>query len=266
MSARKRRPSASRSFKRCVRHALSHHTSRDVLLGVSSVQPASRISRARWYLRTARGEPASALAVEQVDPASDVCSFATVEPHFAHLNTGMGTPTNAGARCTSQDGRPPWIRYGSKPTRGIHSTSFSMALSAFSRRLFLSMDTNHWSVARKMTGSVAPAVRVAVQDLLLGHQRAAFAQPFDDDQVRFVNVEARERARLVGENAVVVHRHEQRHVELQRHEVVVLTMAGSRVHRARAGVQRDVVAVDDGPLRVLADGARVGEAGEFAAP
>ena len=36
---------------------------------------------------------------------------------------------------------------------GIHSTSFSMALSAFSRRLFLSMDTNHWSVARKMTGS-----------------------------------------------------------------------------------------------------------------
>ena len=42
-------------------------------------------------------------------------------------------------------------------------------------------------------------------------------------------------------------------------------MAGSRVHRARAGVQRDVVAVDDGALEVLADGARVGEAGEFAA-
>ena len=72
---------------------------------------------------------------------------------MAHLNTGMGTPHERW-REMHQSGRSATML----PMRffahaGIHSTSPSMAFSALSRREFLSMDTNHWSVARKMTGS-----------------------------------------------------------------------------------------------------------------
>ncbi len=85
--------------------------------------------------------------------ASKVPSSATVLPHLAHLNTGMGTP-QLRWRLMHQSGRSATMA----PMRrlahaGIHSTSSSMARSASSRSEFLSMETNHWSVARKMTGS-----------------------------------------------------------------------------------------------------------------
>jgi hypothetical protein len=64
----------------------------------------------------------------------------------------IGTPQ---VRCREmhQSGRPEimlWMR--SRPQDGTHSTSFSMAARARWRRAFFSMDTNHWVVARKMTG------------------------------------------------------------------------------------------------------------------
>ena len=111
----------------------------------------------------------------------------------------------------------------------------------------------------------APAVRVGVVDLLLGHQRPLLAQPVDDDRVGLVGGKAGELARLAGEHAVVVHGHEHGDVELQRHEVVVLAVAGGRVHGAGAGVQGDVVAVDDRAFDVAADGRGVGEAEQLLA-
>ena len=85
--------------------------------------------------------------------ASNVPSSATVEPHFAHLNTGMGTPHERW-RDMHQSGRSATMdEMRLRAHSGIHCTSLSMAMSASSRREFASIDTNHWSVALKMTGS-----------------------------------------------------------------------------------------------------------------
>ena len=102
-----------------------------------------------------------------------------------------------------------------------------------------------------------PAVRIAVGNLLFRDERPLFAQPFDDERVRFVDVHARKASRSVREDTVVVDGHERRDVELLRDQIVVHTMAGSGMDSARTRVHGDVVAVDDATFQVLADRAGV---------
>ena len=81
-------------------------------------------------------------------------SLATVSPHLAHLNTGMGTP-QLRWREMHQSGRSATMepmRFDG-PARVRTSRRARWRRARRSRRPFLSMETNHWSVARKMTGS-----------------------------------------------------------------------------------------------------------------
>ena len=92
---------------------------------------------------------------------------------------------------------------------------------------------------------VAPAMHVAVGDLVRGEQAADFAQLLDDGGVGLPDVEAAEEGQALGKAAVALHRREDL---LVAHAVAlagleVLQTVGRRaVHHARAGVQRDVVA------------------------
>ena len=97
------------------------------------------------------------------------------------------------------------------------------------------------------------------------HERALLAQPIDDDGVGVVGIQTRERAGILGEHAVVVDGHEDRDVELQAHQVVVLAVARGGVDAAGTGVERDMVAVDDLALQVLADGTGIGKAAQLRA-
>src|SRR4249920_3502617 len=70
---------------------------------------------------------------------------------LTHVNPGIGTP-HTRCRDKHQSGLLaiiPLIR--SLPQGGIHWTC-SISASVFFRRSFVSIDTNHCSVARKMTG------------------------------------------------------------------------------------------------------------------
>ena len=252
-----------------VRHAALPPHVEDVLLGDELGAAAGlALHAARQVLgRLVREPRVGALRVEQVDHRVErllgghgAAALGALEHGDGHAPRALARDAPVGAVGHHA------IRCGSSPTRESIPPRSRWRRSAFSRRRVLVHGHEPLVGGAEDDRLVAaPAVRVAVQDLLLGHERAALAQPLDDGRVRLVHVEAREGARLVGEHAVVVHRHEQRHVELKRYEVVVLAVAGGRVHRARARIERDVVAVDDGALEVLADGARVGEARELAA-
>ena len=80
----------------------------------------------------------------------------------------IGTP-QARWREMHQSGRfsiMPWMR--SLPQAGIQFT-LSMLSSAFFRRSFVSMEMNHCSVARKMTGFLQrQQCGIGVRDLLFG--------------------------------------------------------------------------------------------------
>ena len=110
-----------------------------------------------------------------------------------------------------------------------------------------------------------PAMRVAVADLARSHERALLAQPIDDDGVGVIGIQTRERAGILGEHAIVVDGHEDGDIELQAHQVVVLAVARSSVDATGTGVERDVVAVDDLALEVLADGAGIGKTAQLGA-
>ena len=110
-----------------------------------------------------------------------------------------------------------------------------------------------------------PAMRVAVADLARSHERALLAQPIDDDGVGVIGIQTRERAGILGEHAIVVDGHEDGDIELQAHQVVVLAMARGGMDATGTGVERDMVAVDDLALEVLADGAGIGKAAELRA-
>ena len=135
----------------------SHHTSRMSFSGSRSATPAPHFGQTVSAGRKSAGRfvnQASAPSVPNSSmTASNVSAVATVSPHFEHLKTGIGTPHERW-REMHQSGRSATI----EPMRldaqaGIHSTSDSIALLAASRRPVSSMETNHWSVARKMTGS-----------------------------------------------------------------------------------------------------------------
>ena len=145
-SAGKRRPSLARW-----RHTLvwdtpdSHHTSRMSFSGRSSVQPQTShfVPRGRYSEGSMVNHASAPLVLNSSITASKVSSVATVEPHLAHLNTGMGTP-QLRWREMHQSGRSATM----DPMRffaqaGTQLTSELMAVSARSRRAFLSMETNH---------------------------------------------------------------------------------------------------------------------------
>ena len=102
----------------------------------------------------------------------------------------------------------------------------------------------------------APAVRIAVVDVLVEDERAALAQPLDDLRVGLVDLHAgpgAARAHLVAlvEATVVVNGHDHGNVELHADEVVVDAMAGSAMDDSGAVVQSDVVSVDELALDAL---------------
>ena len=158
MSAGQRSPSSERCLSTLwCETPDSHHTSRISGSGSRSSTPAPHLAQhvpagrysAGFFLNHASAPSRSNRSIT----ASNVSALATVSPHFEHVNTGMGTPHERW-REMHQSGRSATMA----PMRldahaGIHSTSFSIAAVAASRRPVLSMDTNHWLVARKMTGS-----------------------------------------------------------------------------------------------------------------
>ena len=157
MSAGKVRPSVSARWRQTLvcETPDSHHTSRMSFSGMSSVPPHTShlVPRGRYSLGASVNQASAPLVLNSSITASKVSAVATVLPHLAHLNTGIGTP-QLRWREMHQSGRSATMA----PMRflaqaGIHSTSELMARRASSRRAFLSMETNHWSVARKMTGS-----------------------------------------------------------------------------------------------------------------
>ena len=102
----------------------------------------------------------------------------------------------------------------------------------------------------------APAVRIAVVDVLMEDKRAALAQPLDDLRVGLVDLHTgpgAARAHLVAlvEAAVVVNGHDHGNVELHADEVVVDAVPGSTMDDASAVVQGDVIGVDELALNAL---------------
>ena len=102
----------------------------------------------------------------------------------------------------------------------------------------------------------APAVRIAVVDVLMEDKRAALAQPLDDLRVGLVDFHAgprTARAHLVTfvEATVVVDGHDHGDVELHADKIVIDAVAGSAVDDAGAVVQGDVVGIDKLALDAL---------------
>ena len=104
----------------------------------------------------------------------------------------------------------------------------------------------------------APAVRVAVRDLHLGHEHAAVAEVLDDVRVGLDGVHAGERAAGAEgvadvEPAVVVHGHADVHTLLHAHVVVVDAVAGRVVDDAGAVLGAHVVGEQRHALDALED-------------
>ena len=251
-----------------VRHAALPPHVEDVLLGHelrAAADPALR--RARQVLGRLAHEPCvGALAVEQVDHRVERLLRRDGRAALRALEHGDGHAPRALAR----DAPVGTVgHHGADAVLGPGGDPFHAMLDGLERVLAQAVLVHgHEPLVGGAEDDrlvAAPAVRVAVRDLLFRHQRALLAQPVDDERVGLVGVQACEPSRLVGEAPVVVHRHEQRDVELEPHQIVVLAVPGSGVHAAGARVQRDVVAVDERALQVLADGTRVREPRELAA-
>ena len=101
-----------------------------------------------------------------------------------------------------------------------------------------------------------PAMRVAVIDVLMHDQHAALAEPLDDNRVGFVDFHSAERAAepdalALVEMAVIVDRHDDRHIELHASQVVVNTMARSGVDDASTVFHSDVIGIDENAFFAL---------------
>ena len=98
---------------------------------------------------------------------------------------------------------------------------------------------------------VAPAIRVAVPDLLGVDEATGVAQCLDDLRVRVPDRQALEQRRAGDETPVVAHRVVDRQVVAAAHLVVVGAVAGRRVHGTGARIERHVVAEDDRHLALV---------------
>ena len=98
---------------------------------------------------------------------------------------------------------------------------------------------------------VAPAVRVAVAQRLVVQQPPVALQGLDDDRVGFLDLEARNQRRTGQEAPIVADRVAHRQPVALADREVFLTVAGGGVHRAGAGLERDVLAQDDRHLPLL---------------
>ena len=90
----------------------------------------------------------------------------------------------------------------------------------------------------------APAVRVAVDDVLARKEHAALAHILENDRVGFLGLHAGVFAGVVGVAALVVHGDDHVHAVAAAGLVVVRAEAGRRVDAARAGVHRDILGVE----------------------
>ena len=87
----------------------------------------------------------------------------------------------------------------------------------------------------------APAVGIAVDDLLAGKERAALLHIRQDDGVGLLGLHPGVLAGVVGVAALIVHRHHHIHAVAQAGLIVVGTEAGGGVDAAGTGVHGDVV-------------------------
>ena len=87
----------------------------------------------------------------------------------------------------------------------------------------------------------APAVRIAVHDVLGCEERAGRLHVCEDDGVRFLRGHAGVLAGVVGVAALIVHGHDHVHAVALAGQVVVGAETGRGVHAAGAGIHGDVV-------------------------
>ena len=113
----------------------------------------------------------------------------------------------------------------------------------------------------------APIVRVLVPVRLLKDQTARLAQSRDARVVAVAEhvLTLQRLARLLREVARVVHGGQERQVKLQTRQVILLAVAGRRVHQAGARLGGDVVAPDDHRGDAVVHGVAVGDPLQVAA-
>ena len=157
-------------------------------------------------------------------------------------NSGIGTP-QARWRDTHQSGRPatmPSMRCW--PQSGTHCTSPMARSACCAQPVLVEADEPLRCRAKDQRRLVAPAMRVAVRRT---SPRAAAcplsAEHRDDGVVGLIDVHAGEARRAGDIDAGAIHRIVERQAVRDARREVVLAMAGRRVHRARARIERHVV-------------------------
>lgn len=103
-----------------------------------------------------------------------------------------------------------------------------------------------------------PTMWIAVNQGYMSDQHSAIAEPVDYHGVGVVDVETCEGATaLLHEYAIAIHRHEHASAILHASEIVILAMAGSRVHGAGARGKVNVITEYDYPRGIREYGAAV---------
>ena len=203
------------------------------------------------------GEPGvGALLAEELD---DLVERGIVHDRFAAVLAGIGrdghTPV---ALARDAPVRPALDHRGDAVAgvRGVELDLLELAQGVLAQAGLVHRDEPLAGGAEDDRLLAAPAVRVAVGDVLMQDERAALLEPLDDLGVGVVHVHAGPRAAgphavALVEVAVVVDGHDHGNVEAHARVVVVHAMAGSRVDDAGAILKRDVVGVDELALDAL---------------
>ena len=114
----------------------------------------------------------------------------------------------------------------------------------------------------------APAMRIAVVDLLLGNERTALAQKLDDVRISLIGVHAgegaaRSQAVTCVEVAIVINRHDDRQVAAHARVIVVHAMARGGMNAPGTIFKRNVIGSDDPTLYVAENRVRIGDVDEL---
>ena len=104
-----------------------------------------------------------------------------------------------------------------------------------------------------------PAVRVRVGDAVLTDERTLALQPLGDLHVVAAHLKALERTAARIEEALIVDRHRNRQVVLNRQQVILGTVPARAVHRAGSGREVDVRIGDDPARALIENGVGVGQ-------